>query len=103
VVIRLASKRGKRCALGEVITASVEATWVSLPWIFGRNYHRFLFGSTYLYKLYIRHLSDQPSVEELDRRPEILKFRLIAASQLNKQTSEIMRDGDEGVKAKINA
>ena len=29
-----------RCALGEVITASVEATGLILPWIIGSNYQR---------------------------------------------------------------
>ena len=40
VVIRLASKHNMRCALGEVITASVEATGLILPWIIGANYQR---------------------------------------------------------------
>ena len=40
VVIRLASKCNICCALGEMITASVEATWVILPWIIGPNYQR---------------------------------------------------------------
>ena len=40
VVIRLASKCNICCALGEMIIASVEATWVILPWIIGANYQR---------------------------------------------------------------
>ena len=40
VVIRLASKHNMRCALVEMITASVEATGLILPWIIGSNYQR---------------------------------------------------------------